>query len=415
MKLHYIRVILCILLAVGWCSCEEQKTWERVTEEFVVLYEKGRFEEAEAIARERLDIAKVDRSEEKEKNIRIASAMIDLGNTLFAQNKYKDALKMYQTELDFAKKVFGEQSADIASTLGMIGSCYYKMEDFTAALLMTQQSLDMYKKLMPEHISLIKVPVYVRAMVLLGNIYGETRSFTEAEPYFAEITPLIDSLVLISDPSLINNVLSATIGLATVYINTDGSTERYHQADMLLQKVWKYSEKDPAAYLGVLVSVMETSAQLHEQTGNSQKAEESYLNALRIVREAKGEDNIETASLMGELGRVYTITQQYGKADSLLQESLRKYRELGAEHSLSMARTLQRIGANYRELKEYNKAELALQNAIKLYEDILGASSPILITALESLEEVYYRSGREEEGIAMRNRINRIRGVRETI
>lgn len=415
MKLYYIRVILCILLAVGWCSCEEQKTWERVTEEFVVLYEKGQFEEAEAIARERLDIAKVDRSEEKEKNIRIASAMFDLGNALLAQNKCEDALKMYQTELDFAKKVFGEQSADVASTLGMIGFCYYKMEDFTPALSFVHQSLDMYKKLMPEHISLIKVPVYVRAMVLLGNIYGGTGYPSEAEPYFAKITPLIDSLALISDQSQIQNVLSATIGLAAVYINTDGSTERYHQADMLLQKVWKYCEKDIPSNLEFLVSVIRTSAQLHEQTSNYQKAEVSYLNALRILREAKGEDNIATASLMGELGRIYTITQQYGKSDSLLQESLRKYRELGAEHSLSMARTLQRIGANYRELKEYNKAELALQDAIKLYEDILGASSPMLITALESLEEVYYRSGREEEGIAMRNRINRIRGIQETI
>src|SRR5690606_22267044 len=163
----------------------------------------------------------------------------------------------------------------------------------------------------PEHAD------YISTRLVLGNIYYETGYLNKAEDAFTQVLLITDSLQEISNPVTLSDRLSATFGMAMIYINTD----RYEEADVLLQKLQAYCEKNPATNLELYATVMEAAAQLYGKTGSYQKAEELHNNAIITLRRARGGPNATWASFLSNLGSLYTDMKEYKKADSVLQKA----------------------------------------------------------------------------------------------
>jgi tetratricopeptide (TPR) repeat protein len=84
---------------------------------------------------------------------------------------------------------------------------------------------------------------------------------------------------------------------------------------------------------------------------------------LKIEEKKLGQDHLDTAKTLDNLGHLYFDTGQYAKAEPLYQRAL-KIREkiLGAEHS-SVAETLDDLAALYWAKGESAKAEPVSQRA----------------------------------------------------
>lgn len=100
------------------------------------------------------------------------------------------------------------------------------------------------------------------------------------------------------------------------------------------------------------------------QTGNYLQGLISVQKALSVYKKEFGEQHIQTAKAILQLGILYEKTGKYDSALYYQQKALTLLKSLLPENNLYIAQTLQAIGSTYYAKKDYNKAQEYYQNAL---------------------------------------------------
>jgi len=107
-----------------------------------------------------------------------------------------------------------------------------------------------------------------------------------------------------------------------------------------------------------------------------------------------GEDSLRAAAL-AELGDVYVSEDELFKAENAYSESLAVYRRLSDK--TNTASLLQELGTLYSLQNRYDDALQLLQQALRLTKTLPGSNASLMASALDGLGMTYYRQGKTDK------------------
>ncbi len=134
-------------------------------------------------------------------------------------------------------------------------------------------------------------------------------------------------------------------------------------------------------------------ARLYERTGDYAKAEPLYKEALEIRQKVLGREHSDTATSMNNLGLLYWYMGNYAKAEPLLKEALEFFQKNQGREDPSAVISMNNLGLLYLDMGDYAKAELLLGEALKIRRKTLSPEHLDTATSLNNLAELYRAMG----------------------
>lgn len=143
---------------------------------------------------------------------------------------------------------------------------------------------------------------------------------------------------------------------------------------------------------------------LEWRAGRPDQAEPLFRQALELARRLLGQDDAETLPYEGNLANVYRMQGRYPEAESLYERNLAtKRRVLGAEHS-STLETMGNLANHYQETGRYEKAEALHRQVVDVWRRVQGEKAPLTVSAMNNLANDLALLGRFEEAAPLMKR-----------
>ena len=138
-----------------------------------------------------------------------------------------------------------------------------------------------------------------------------------------------------------------------------------------------------------------TLAELYEAGRFAEAAEILRRDLVEVERET-GEDSLETAAQLNNLGIVSMAAGQMAEAETLLERSLRIYEAREGPEGLPVATTLSNLGELYLSMERFRRSIVAFERVLKIQEATLGPDSPDVGLTLERLAQAQLEVGEFE-------------------
>lgn len=136
-----------------------------------------------------------------------------------------------------------------------------------------------------------------------------------------------------------------------------------------------------------------------ERSGEPEKAEGYYRNALAASLKVHGEQHTKTATIMHNLGTFLLANGRIIEADQLERAALRVRRQLlGKRHPLTI-QSMNAVGLVGLSNQELTIAEPLIREAARLAQEELPADSPVVDQTLRSLAIIETAAGRIDQAI----------------
>ncbi len=192
-------------------------------------------------------------------------------------------------------------------------------------------------------------------------------------------------------------------------------------------------------------------ARLLMAAGDLKNAESCFNEALQVIVRSFGSEHLYTAKVQSSLAALYVSQGRYAQAETLISKALAIHEKIhGPDHhfliplwlvkadidrargktanaktllekSLRVARSqddsggliegevLSKLGELHLLNKNYSKAEDSLRQALKIFERLQGADGNHTATVLNTLAQVYRKTGKTTEVAKLERRVEEIR------
>jgi tetratricopeptide (TPR) repeat protein len=201
-------VSLCVTTAwlfAGWsAAAAAQETasqkrqiaeWQKLAGRFRTLYGQERFEEAEVVAREALDLSERALGPQ---HVHVATSLENLSLSLQKQERPVEAEPLLLRALAIREASLGPQHADIAKSLSNLGRFYEFRDDRPKALAYYQRALAMLEALKtPDDVSIAS------ALHDVAAVYRAEGRHAEAKPLIQRELSIWENALGIEHPLLI--------------------------------------------------------------------------------------------------------------------------------------------------------------------------------------------------------------------
>jgi tRNA A-37 threonylcarbamoyl transferase component Bud32/tetratricopeptide (TPR) repeat protein len=138
--------------------------------------------------------------------------------------------------------------------------------------------------------------------------------------------------------------------------------------------------------------------------GRPDQAEPLFRRSLELCRRLLGPDDTETLAYEMNVANVYRSQGRYQEAEPLYERNLAaKRRVLGAEHSSTLD-TMSNLANHYQETGRYDKAEVLHRQALDVWRRNQGEKSPSAVSAMNNLANDLALLGRSEEAAPLMER-----------
>jgi len=205
-----------------------------------------------------------------------------------------------------------------------------------------------------------KSELYGIAITNLAHIYMQNHQYSKAKPFvFESLSLYVDVLGKTNDyyPQCLGNVVN--------YYRNVGD---YTQLQFYMTELCKYYDPDAPEYVWVLSN----QAQLFNEIGNYGKAEELFLESIKLY-DATDNFRKEYAIMLSNMGLMYYNLGQYTKAETYYLKSKTMFEKNHFDTTdgyLSLLNNLSclyiQIGDNTKSV-QYNQKSLTLLNRAKIY------------------------------------------------
>ena len=242
-----------------------------------------------------------------------AAALTRLGNFLFEQSRFNDAIVFYQQSLAITREI-GDRHGEVASLNGL-GNAYRSLGQYQQAIDFHQQSLAIDRE--------------------IGNRNGEANSLMGLGNAYKYLGQCLQAIDFYQQSLAITREIGEAFGTSIALRNGEANS------------------------LGNLGNA-------YDSLGQYPQAIDFYQQSLAITREI-GDRNGEAASLNG-LGSAYYSLGQYLQAIDFQQQSLAITREIGDRNC--EANSLGNLGNAYQSLGQYPQAIEFFQQSLAITREI---------------------------------------------
>ncbi len=139
------------------------------------------------------------------------------------------------------------------------------------------------------------------------------------------------------------------------------------------------------------------------------EAEALFRSALALRKALLGEEHVDVAETLNNLAVVLREQGKYAEAEAMFRESLALWKKSTGEESRSIATVLNNLAAAFREQGKYAEAETMLREALVLWKKSLGEEHPEVAVGMENLANILYRQGSYAEAETMHREVLALR------
>lgn len=214
------------------------------------------------------------------------------------------------------------------------------------------------------------------------------KSFIE---YIDSFITTIDFQNNVLEESYLYNKLGYIYHLTAIYKQ---ATQYYSQALVIIKQQKGIQNIDYAEILNNL-------AGLYDSQGKYEEAIIFFQEALQILKEILVEKHPIYASSLNNLALVYSRQGKYEKAIPLYEEALKILKETLGKKNPSYATSLNNIAFIYNKQGKYGEAISLYQECLKIFKDVLGEKHPDYAMSLNNLALVYHTQGKYKEAIPL--------------
>jgi tetratricopeptide (TPR) repeat protein len=226
-----------------------------------------------------------------------------------------------------------------------------------------------------------------------------TEEKVEANPLLAKsFTAYIDSFITTIDfqnnvleESYLYNKLGYIYHLTAIYKQ---ATQYYSQALVIIKQQKGIQNIDYAEILNNL-------AGLYDSQGKYEEAIIFFQEVLQILKEILAEKHYIYAASLNNLALVYSRLEKYEKAIPLYKEALQILKETLGKKNPAYATYLNNIAFIYNKQGKYGEAISLYQECLKIFKDVLGEKHPDYAMSLNNLALVYGEQGKYKKAIAL--------------
>jgi serine/threonine-protein kinase len=151
----------------------------------------------------------------------------------------------------------------------------------------------------------------------------------------------------------------------------------------------------------VQAKLLDTIGQLYQNIGLYDRQQQLLEEALRLRRQALGNESADVATSLDHLGEVARLKGEYSKGESLLSESLVMRRRLLGSESLDVAHSLNNLALVLHEKGQYDDAERLNRESLEMRRRLLGQDHLDVAISLNNLGLNLYARGRSDEAERM--------------
>jgi tetratricopeptide (TPR) repeat protein len=383
-------LILALGISLGVCSRSfaRNNDPDLLNQQFLKLYQQGKYQDAIPIAEKLLAIRKKQLGLENRWTAdslnNLAVLYVDMGAYAKAEPLYQQAFKIY-------KELLGPDHPDTAATTDNLAGLYKHMGDYVKAEPLYQQALKIRKKTLgPDH------PKTATSLNNLAELYLAMAAYGKAEPLYQQALEIDQKALGPEHPDTASDL--GNLGLLYADMGDYAKAEPlYEQALKISQKALGPEHRDTATALDAL-------AALYDNIGDYVKAEPLYQQALQIYGKVLGPEHPYTAATSNNLALLYEHMGDPAKAEPLYERALQIYKKaLGPEHP-DIATVLNNLALFHLRIGAYEKAEPLFQQALQIDEKVLGPEHPNTANNLGGLALLKFDLGQVLEAKALAER-----------
>lgn len=296
------------------------------------------------------------RSSVGEQNESTAIALSSMGDCQRALSHPSDALGYYNQALTIRMNLWGEEDVDSAETIGMIGLCYSDMSKYANANEFLRRALGIHEKLLGS-----KDVKVASCLVQLGTVARMQGLHADAIELFNRSQEIYRAAS--SEPtSEYANGLAELGVIAFELDRRDEAREKLEAAVAIYEKVLGEVAHDTAYTLGRLGNLLAYSFD------DFDAARECHQRALKTMTELYGEEDVDVATTMYDLGLVAYQVDDYPSATHYFNKAIGiRKRILGDDH-LEVARIYTMFSYVKMALGDYSASRTLLDSALGIFK-----------------------------------------------
>jgi serine/threonine protein kinase/Tfp pilus assembly protein PilF len=189
----------------------------------------------------------------------------------------------------------------------------------------------------------------------------------------------------LKDQPEIQATLSNTMG--RVY----GNLGIYDKAIELVQAGLEIRERQAGQDSLEVAASLDNLGELKLEKGDYPAAEELIRKGYEIRRKILGAENIDVAESLNNLGSLYYHEGEWSKSESLFREALRIQRKVLGGEDLSVADSLNNLAMVLKEQDKYVEAMPLYEEALSIKRKKLGSNHPLVAQSVNNLGVLYLR------------------------
>ena len=337
-------------------------------------------------------------------------AACELGNFLARQNRFTDALGVFEPLRDNSS--FSSDPELRETVLNNLGETYRKLHRYTQSESALYECVNLCRGLAHSDPQTHTIDLAM-ALNNLGNLYTQTHRDKLAESVYQESVDLLRRLVSVNPEDYTSQLAMVLGNLGVLYskiIILGHKVDNQPRAEAVCQEAVTYCRdlaSNAEVYKPDLARALSSLGMMYWITGRLEQAESVCRESVSLHRELI-HDNPEAytpglANALCWLGRV----SGGDRGVSALQEAVSIYRDLVYGDSESYAPdfsiTVLELGKAYIETNRIDQAESALTESVALFQELIKADpqgySPPLLAAFELLSAVYASQGHLAQAI----------------
>jgi len=307
----------------------------------------------------------------------VALILMNLGLLHWSEHQFAEAEKVYTEALEKYRNLTKESPAyalNLATTLNNLGILYQNTRRLEKAEEVHKEALDLYQRLPRQNLD-VDVGI-ADALANLGNLYWTTRQFSKAEEAFQKSLQTRKALAE-KNPRYTRDVILALANLGNVYKDMGAYVEAEKVYEEALHKCRTLAKKAPEVYNPYIGLVLNNVGILYRDVKKFDEAEKALKEALQIRRDLAEKNpnvyNADVAMTLNNMGLFYRNVGRFSDAEEAYEEALRIYYRLAEENPAfvpDIARTENNAGILYGDTQEVTKAENAFKKALELYRKL---------------------------------------------
>jgi serine/threonine-protein kinase len=310
----------------------------------------------------------------------IASSMSNLGECLYWEGKDTEAESMLRQALDLQHK--RHKDDDVATSDNYLALVLGRKGGFGEAVQLLREAVTINAKIGTD------TPDYANSLHNLAGALIDAGNLSEAETMDRQALAIRRKVNGPGHPDLsypLNN-----LGYLFLEKCDWASAEPFLKENVEIRR--NTDRKGPR-----LAGALNNWARMLDEKGDYKNADESYQEAIVLMREAAGPTNWIMAKILANLGLLRADEGKYAEADQLEQQSLEMRKNFGGGESPDQAASLVNL-ALVRSLEhDLAAAEPMLREALTIRKKEMAAGHPAIISTEVRLGEVLTDEGKTAE------------------